>query len=465
MRFLRRRSSHSFQHPAAVWGKLLTCLVLLMGSASMFIGFPTALSFLAILGFVSAIAGVQNPFLGLFGVGLLTVIDPVTRHLLLSTGGLLRWNSFNYWLMAYTLLFLPRAVHLSDPHSRLLRFLVIVLAIGLATSTNAVAGMQTLLNAATVFALVIYFQRTPRDAQTMYWLGVVMSVTAAVGGFAFYSAPANSMLMNKNAFALFPLAGVIGACLGFPFAGRIRGGSLLLISLATLNLLWVFLSLSRGTFVVALLAMVFMLMTTRSVFLRVAYVVAGVVIVVGLSARFERLEGSAIARFLKVTDQSLSSEERTSGRSNLAAGGWAMFRQNPLGIGTGSFERGWSKLEQPDITSRWRPGMQIPPHSAWVMILAENGIPGIMLFVGYVASFALVGLARHDRYLLRLGLFVTIALSLGFMFTEFQSKALWMLAAAATALLHHRAPAYAQLSRRESARSVATFDRPNIANA
>ena len=101
-------------------------------------------------------------------------------------------------------------------------------------------GLQTLLNVATVFAIVIYFQRAPCDATTMFWLGMVMSVTAAVGGFEYFRHAETLPVMNKNAFAMFPLAGLFGACLALPFAGGIRGGQLLLASIAGVDLAWVF---------------------------------------------------------------------------------------------------------------------------------------------------------------------------------------------------------------------------------
>ena len=176
-------SNAAVTHDAAVWGGRLTLLVAAGWVAAEWVGFLAALRALTFLGFAAAIAGVRRPALGLLGIGILAVLDPVSRHLVMGSGGLLRWNSFNYWLVLFTLVWLPRVWRLSDPHSRLLRALILVLAIGLPFASRWEPGLQTLLNVATVFALVVYAQRAPRDAESMFWLGIVMSVTAAVGGF------------------------------------------------------------------------------------------------------------------------------------------------------------------------------------------------------------------------------------------------------------------------------------------
>jgi O-antigen ligase len=423
---------------AAVWGARLTLLVAAGWLAAEWVGFLTVLRALTFLGFAAAIAGVRRPAVGLLGIGILAVLDPVSRHLVMGSGGLLRWNSFNYWLVLFTLIWLPRVWRLSDPHSRLLRALIVVLVIGLPFSSSWEPGLQTLLNVATVFALVVYAQRAPRDAESMFWLGIVMSVTVAVGGFEYYRHAAVLPTMNKNAFAMFPLAGLLGACLALPFAGGIRGGQLLLASLAGVDLAWVFLSRSRGALLLGLIAMGFLLISIRTLPRRVTSVTAAALLVAGVSGHFDALQSDAARRFEKMLDQRMSLEERTSGRGNLALGGWRIFTHHPLGVGTGGFEDAWAELEQLDNTTRFAQGKQVPAHSAWVMVLAENGVPGVIIFAMFVGSFAVTGLRRRDPTLRRLGIFTTVMLAAAFMTTEFQSKALWFLAAIVTALLHQQ---------------------------
>jgi O-antigen ligase len=439
-----RVSRAAFRHPAAVWGPRLTCAILLVWAAGEWVGFLRALTTLTLIGFVAAIAGIRNPALGLLGVGLLAVLDPISRHLVLNAGGLLRWNSFNYLLVFVTLLYLPVVWRMSDPHSRLLRLLIAILALGMLLPPRWEPGLQTLLNISTVFAIVIYVQRTSCDYLMMFWLGVVMSVAAAAGGFEYYRHAGMLPEMNKNAFAMFPLAGLFGACLALPFAGGIRGGQLLLASLASMDLAWVFLSRSRGSLLLGLIAMGFLLISIRTLPRRLTSVTAAALLIAGASGHFDALQADAARRFSKMLDQRMSLEERTSGRGNLALGGWRIFTRHPLGVGTGGFEDAWAELEQIDNSTRFAQGKLVPAHSAWVMVLAENGLPGLVVFTMFVGSFAVIGLRKRDPTLRRLGVFTTIILAAAFGTTEFQSKALWFVAAAATALLHQRRYAMAR---------------------
>jgi hypothetical protein len=80
-----------------------------------------------------------------------------------------------------------------------------------------------------------------------------------------------------------------------------------------------------------------------------------------------------------------------------------------------------------------------------------------VLFVAYVGSFALVGLRQGDRRLLLLGLFVTVMLAVAFTMNEFQGKALWFAAAAATALMHPQAMRMPVGPRRRAVRSRPLF--------
>jgi O-antigen ligase len=433
----RRVSRAAFRHPAAVWGPRLVCAIGLVWLAGESIGFVRALMTLTFIGFIAAMAGVRNPTLGLLGVGLLVVLDPISRHLVLSSGGLLRWNSFNYWLVIVTLLYLPQAWRLSDPHSALMRVLIIVLACGLVLSQRWEPGLQILLNVSTIFAMVIYFRRASIDATTMFWLGMVMSVTAAVGGFEYYRHAATLPVMNKNAFAMFPLAGLFGASLAMSFVGAIPGGQLVLSAIAALDLAWVFLSRSRGSLILGLIAMGFLLISVRTLPRRVTALTAAALLLAGASGHFDALQADAARRVNKLLDERMSLEERTSGRANLALGGWQLFVQNPMGVGTGAFSDAWSQLEQ-DNETRFAQGKEVSAHSAWIMVLAENGVPGIIVFLLYVMSFAVVGVNRRDPTLMRLGLFTSVMLAAAFGTTEFQSKALWFMAAAATTLLHQQ---------------------------
>src|SRR5690606_14757453 len=120
-------------------------------------------------------------------------------------------------------------------------------------------------------------------------------------------------------------------------------------------------------------------------------------------------------------------------------GAWEIFREHPLGVGTGSFPASWARLgPRPGISSFMR-GRRFSAHSAWVRTLAENGVLGILLFTGFVTSFGLAGLRRRTRRLRVLGIMTSAVLAVAFISTEFQSKPVWFLAAASAVLLAPRA--------------------------
>jgi hypothetical protein len=68
--------------------------------------------------------------------------------------------------------------------------------------------------------------------------------------------------------------------------------------------------------------------------------------------------------------------------------------------------------------------------------MVENGAPGLILLIIYVFSFAAVGLRQRNWVLWRLGILTTVAVGAALLSTEFQTKAVWFLAAGATAFLH-----------------------------
>ena len=83
---------------AKTWGRRFVILAILTWAASFVIGFENALTILVLVGFAAAVVGLRSPAIGLLGIGMLATLDALTRVFLLS-GGLLRWNTLNYWLL------------------------------------------------------------------------------------------------------------------------------------------------------------------------------------------------------------------------------------------------------------------------------------------------------------------------------------------------------------------------------
>jgi O-antigen ligase len=145
------------------------------------------------------------------------------------------------------------------------------------------------------------------------------------------------------------------------------------------------------------------------------------------------LGASSEKRFDKLFDSSISYSQRTSGRSVLATGGWYLFLEHPLGVGTGGFSYSYATLDRENID--FHRGRRMQAHSGWIKTLAENGLPGIVLLVSYVWSFALRGWLRRKDGLFLIGLLPSVVLSITFLSTEFQGKGNWFLASAASVLL------------------------------
>lgn len=423
--------------PAAIWGSGLILLSVFVWGAGLVVGFPVALSVLTILGFSAAIVGLRWPVLGLLGVSMLCTLDPITRNLLL-VGGLLRFNTFNYWLLVVMLLASPMLLRLKDPQTRIFQAFLVVLGLGLLITPDLYRGVQHVLSVFTMFGLLVYFIRSVDNEETWFWLGMVNGVLAGVGGLIFYLQRNSLGYVNPNSVNKFPLTAIICICLAAHFvAGRSRP-LIVLGLLAAVNFVWVFLTGSRGGLLISAFCAMFLLLEVRGFSRRFAIAAAAGVLAVAITMQFTQLQEKTIHRVEKLFDSSYSLAGRTSGRSDLALAGFYMFLDNPFGVGTGGFAETWEGLGRREELSGSFYKTEKQAHSAWIKTLAENGLPGIMLLGAYVVSFTLSGWRQRHEGMFRLGLLVTGVFCVAFISTEFQGKLFWLLAAGVTALLHYR---------------------------
>jgi hypothetical protein len=206
----------------------------------------------------------------------------------------------------------------------------------------------------------------------------------------------------------------------------------------------VFLSGSRGGLFISLGAMLFLILAMKGSGKKVVYLAAATLLAVLVAGAFSDRESSSVSRFEKLWASDETADARTSGRASLALGGWHIFMENPLGVGTGDSELAWSQLGYVEGISDMKAGQEFSLHSGWIKVLAENGIPGILMFLAVVGSFAVVGWRSGDHFLRALGIAVTSILAVAFLSTEFQGKAFWFLSAGAVTLLN-REPMIAAL--------------------
>ena len=322
-----------------------------------------------------------------------------------------------------------RLLRLTDPHSRILQLFVLLMSLQLLLTPYLADGVQDVLHVVAYFGILVYFARAVKYPRAYYWLGFVVASLVAVGSLVYYLQKDQLPYLNPNAFASFPMAGLYAICLSINYTKGSRAGRNWLFVLAALNFGLVFLSTSRGNILSGLVCLLYLLSATRSLSRSTLFLMAALSLGVLLSTRFIAEQERSVYRLEKTFDTSITLQSRTSGRNLLAQAGLDLFRANPLGIGTGAYRHEISQLDYLQEDER-------PAHSAWVKVLAENGVIGILLLTAFVLSFTLAGFQRGGYAAITLGLMLTASLALAYISREFQSKGLWMLSAGGVVLLH-----------------------------
>jgi hypothetical protein len=420
---------------------LFLSVIIISWSIAILGKFQVGLSILIGFGLLTAIIGIRKPLVGLLGISILCALDTPSRVFLL-TGGILRWNTLNYWLLVMLALNFGVLLKLGTIHAKFAFVFGIVLAIFLVLTpaTGMEIGTMTVLNFFSYFGLLVYFARVARNPRIWYLQGLICGVLAAFGGLAYYLQQSELPYVNPNAWAYFPITAIFALCLGHKYAPSGWKGQIPIGILAVANFAWVFLSGSRGGLLVSSACILFLLLTMRSLSQRLVYVAMAAVLGFTAITEFSDLSETAIHRVTKLFDPNVKVESRTSGRSDLAVGAWYIFEENPFGVGTGGFSSAWVKLGYRDALSGFGYEKQVEAHSGWAKVLAENGVIGITLFTCFVVSFLVVGWKKRKQGFFPLGLLATVILALAFFSTDFASKGLWYVAAGATVLLSVKRP-------------------------
>jgi O-antigen ligase len=425
--------------PSAVVGIRFVVFELLLLALAPLLGLTPVLILLAVAALLGSIIGLRHSRVGLYSIAMLCVMEPLSQTFVL-TGGLLRWNTLNYWLLLVTLLSLPLLLRRRGLSLRLLELTLLLLTFELLMSPDRARGLQDVLGMAAPLGLLAYVWRLRLTRDDWVWCGMICGVLTAAGGAVYFAQSASLPEINPNAWAAFPLAGLIALAFAAPFATRRRGGAVAISLLAVPTTAWIFLSGSRGNMLMAAATVTYLLATLRGIRRRTLLVgLAGLAVLV-TAAAFPALQARALKRVSVFFDASATMNDKTSHRSELVLAGWYIVQEHPLGVGTGGFTDAWGRLGR-------RPGLasvdayrRMSAHAGWIKILAENGIPGALLLAAFVASFAVTGWRRRRRPARRIGLWVTATLALAFVSTEYQTKAIWFLAAGAMVMLHPRGP-------------------------
>jgi O-antigen ligase len=396
-------------------------------------GFGTTVTLLTMLGFATAIAGIWHPALGLLGVGLLATLDPLTRVYLMS-GGIFRWNSFNYLLILMMLVFYPKVLRIWDAPTLILIAFILLMVVHLSFTPALEVGMFNVLNVVAAVGLLICHLRAGKDARILHWLAVVNGVVGAIGGLVYFIQIDSLPSMNKNAWSAFPLTSLFSICLAYPFSRAGWKGQTGLTALALINSLWVFFSGSRGGMLISIVCIFFILLSMRSFMQRFWTIATATACTVAMFGLFSAQQEFAMHRITKLFDEERELESRTSGRSDLAMAGLYLFKDNPFGVGTGGFGPAYARMRADNLSLT---GQEKLAHSAWIKTLAENGIYGIVVLAAYVGSFTWLGYKRRRLGFLPLGMLVTFVIGSAFFSREFQSKGLWYMAAGFLAMCEY----------------------------
>ena len=463
------RRANALGHPgvgrdtARRWGRLAVATVVVVWTSGLFIGFERSLAILVAAAVAVTILGLARPALGLIGLSALCTLEAVAESLIF-TGGLWRWNTVNYWLLFVTLLFAPFVLRLRDAQSLVLKAFVVLLSFELLWTPDLGEGVQQVLDCTVLFGMIVYFARASDDRESWYWQGVISGTIGSLGGLIFYLQMDQLPFINANAWAYFPLTGVFACSLAGRFAVDDWKRQSILSALATVNAGWVLLSGSRGGILTALCCLALFVISFERFKQRVAFVCSVTILAAVIGTLFASRLETALGRVEELLDSTASLQQRTSGRSDVAAGAWQMFRANPFGIGTGGFAVTWATLHSVNGQRLfYRVGVTAAAHAGWMKTLAENGIIGFVVLAAYVSSFAVSGWRHRQEGLFVLGAVAAITLAQGFTVNELSRKGLWLFASGVTVLLNRDRLAIPVLGRRRARaaglrHAASTFD-------
>jgi O-antigen ligase len=430
------------------WGSLFLKAIVLFWASAVVIGFAKALALFAILGFTGALAGIRWPVAGLYSVGILSVLDTPIRACLADGSTIFRENTFNYLLFFTSAIYLTVLLKRRDVHTILLTTFIGLLVLELAVSPDKFRGILHIINGCSMFGLLVFFVRGTRDHRTWYWLALLNGMTAALAGAIYYLQKSSVPPIDRNGLSYCFLTAIFTICIAFPFAQREHRGPLYLGILATICACWVFLTTSRSGAMMGLFASLCLLAEIKGIWQRMMLLGGGFLIALLLLTQFSELGGAASSRFEKLMDSERSWASRTSGRSELMRGALDMFSKHPWGVGTGGYSVEWSQMSRDKGRYSFGVGKESSSHSAWMKTLSENGIPGLLLLIAFVFSYAWEGIRRYRHGLMMIGMLPTVAFSVAFFTTEFQGKGLWFLAAGVAVLMHKYVPNPRRMKRR-----------------
>jgi putative inorganic carbon (HCO3(-)) transporter len=206
---------------------------------------------------------------------------------------------------------------------------------------------------------------------------VVSALIALLMYYGGMTPVAQGLLKNRNFLALYLNLGLVGA---FLLQGVVRSAlsRLMLFVSVPVLLLTVSLTLSRTGLIVMLIALAlvgYLLLRQRGLLLLVGGALAVCVLALLLPSTFWSRAETILP--------SITQQQDTFGmRVRLWEAGLRMIEGSPiLGVGPGNFRVELARYARGSLA-----GAQLNAHNAYVVVAAETGIPGLILFLGIVIS-------------------------------------------------------------------------------
>ena len=403
-------------------GRILTAASLIGFGVALTAGFEAMVLMLTIAGLVALVTTLRSPAVGLLGVALLCTLDAPIRAYV-TTPYDLHYNSFNYVLLTLGVFAAPLVWRRKDLRIELLAAFVCLLTLQLYHSTNLRLGMHSILEVVASFGLIGCFMRAGVEEETLVWIAIVTSTAAACCLIAYYvSPPERSILVN--ALVHVPLAGL--AAVALAVTQRVDRRWWLLGVLVTVNIALAFVTGSRGGFSTSALLALYILARSPKFRWKGYIVLLFGIMFVAAAVTWNDAYTNTVAKWFQLVDPDRTFSQASSSRSDIAEFGWTTFRANPMGIGTGSFTEASGDLSTL--------GRNLAAHSAWIKIMAENGVAGLAVFIAFIAAFA-TARPRGSAVNSALGPLVAVVTSVAFLSSEFQSKSIWLLVSGAIVLL------------------------------
>jgi hypothetical protein len=394
------------------------------------VGFEQSIVVMTLASALAAAVYASAPGIGLLGVGLLCTLDVPIRHYAIPLLGL-PWNTINFGLLTLVILTPALLLQMRARQSIWLAGFAAVLALQMAYSVAPMAGLQGVLEVVAGLILCALFLRCRQKREVLSTMAILNATASAACVLVYLTSPPQDGLANGNAMGQVPVAGLASIALAAAWPGAIRRWALMGV-LTAANLALVFALASRGSLIVAMLLATYFLLRIPGLLWKLGIVVVVAASVGWASTQLVEDFDDAIAKWSILTSRGLAQNERVE----IMAVGWSTFRSNPLGTGTGSFQSysGYYRAADRSAGRIYGGRESQAAHSAWVKVMAENGLPGLVLMVGYMLTFVSTS-SRNGGPGRRYGVYVAGVISIAFLFVEFQSKGIWMFAAGATAVL------------------------------